>query len=88
MKKTDQSICQSCGMPLHKIADFGTYEDGSLHADYCHFCYKDGRFTDSDITMEEKIAKNIAMAVNMGMPEKDAVQLANSIIPKLKRWRS
>ena len=78
--------CQSCGMPLNRKTDFGTYKDGRSNSEYCHYCYQDGEFTDPGISMEEKIAKNIAIAVKMGMPREEAIALANATIPKLKRW--
>ncbi len=37
--------------------------------------------------MEEKISKNIELAKRMGMPEEQAREIANNIIPKLKRWK-
>jgi len=86
MEGTQGQICQSCGMPMQKNEDFGTNTDGSKNEEYCHFCYKEGRFTDEGITMEEKIKKNIEMAKKMGMPEEKAREMANNIIPKLKRW--
>jgi len=71
---------------MQKNEDFGTNTDGSKNEEYCHFCYKEGRFTDEGITVEEKINKNIEMATKMGMPEEKAREMANNIIPKLKRW--
>jgi hypothetical protein len=59
-------ICQSCGMPLQKEEDFGTNENGSKNNEFCHFCFQNGRFTDEGITMDEKIEKNINIAMNMG----------------------
>jgi hypothetical protein len=80
-------ICQSCGMPLQKEADFGSNADKSKNNEYCRFCFREGKFTDEGITMEEKINKNIELAKKMGMPEEKAIKLANSTIPKLKRWK-
>jgi len=40
-----------------KNEDFGTNTDGSKSKEYCHFCYKDGKFLDEGITMEQKIGK-------------------------------
>ena len=81
-------ICQSCGMPLHKNEDFGTNTDGSNNQEYCHFCFEKGDFTDKGITMEQKIEKLINIAVSqMNMPEAEAREMANKIIPTLKRWR-
>lgn len=67
--------------------DFGTNKDGTKNNEYCHFCFKSGKFTDEGITMAAKIEKNIQIAKSMGMPEDKAKALAESTIPKLKRWR-
>lgn len=83
----EKIICQSCGMPLEKEEDYGIDLDGSKNKEYCHFCYKDGRFTDEGVTMEEKIKKNTEIAIKMGMPEEKAREMANSTIPMLKRWQ-
>jgi hypothetical protein len=40
------------------------------------------------MTLQEKIDKNIGFAVQMGMEKEQAVKLANSTLPKLKRWDS
>jgi len=81
-------ICQSCGMPLQKDEDCGTNADGGKNEEYCHFCFKDGEFTDPDITMEQKIAKIVKIAVSqMNMSEAQAREMVNNIIPELKRWR-
>lgn len=88
MKNSVKNICQSCGMPMSKISDFGTYDNGNLNTEHCHYCYKNGEFIDLGITMEEKNAKNINIAEKMGKSVEEATTLANSTIPKLKRWRS
>ncbi|MFC1655600.1 zinc ribbon domain-containing protein [Patescibacteria group bacterium] len=81
-------MCQSCGMPLKEDAHHGTNEDGSKNEEYCKFCYQDGDFTDAGISMEDKIEKIVQLAVSqMGMQEDEARAMANSIIPKLKRWQ-
>ncbi len=81
-------ICQSCGMPLQKNEDFGTNTDGSKNQEYCHFCFEKGDFPDKGITMEQKIEKLVNIAVSqMNMPEAEARNMANKIIPTLKRWR-
>jgi len=81
-------ICQSCGMPLQKNEDFGTNADGSKNKEYCHFCFQNGHFIDSNITMEQQIGKLVGIAVSQqNMPEGQARKMANEIIPTLKRWR-
>jgi hypothetical protein len=83
MKK---EICQSCGMPMSE-KDFGLNKDETKSKEYCHFCFKNGKFTDEGIKMEEKIRKNIEIAQKMGMTEEKAKSLAENTIPKLKRWK-
>ena len=87
MKRTTKNICQSCGMPLLQFADFGTYADGSINTDYCYHCYQDGEFTDVEISLEQKIARNIAIATKLGISQKKAEKQAHSVLPRLKRWR-
>lgn len=48
-------VCQSCGMPIEKDEIIGTNADGSKNNDYCVYCFKDGKFTDSTSTLEEYI---------------------------------
>ena len=86
-KMSKKTICQSCGMPMNDTAEFGTNADGGLNFEYCHFCFRQGHFNDEGISLEEKIKKNIAMAVKKGLPLTKASNLATTILPKLKRWR-
>ena len=87
MRTTYGNICQSCGIPIRRLADFGRRLDGSIHTDYCHYCYKRGSFTDPGISMHEKIKRNIAKARKMGINPEEAEMLAFSTIPHLGRWR-
>lgn len=81
-------VCQSCGMPLDKDPNKGgTNQDESKSGKYCSFCFQSGKFIDEGITLEQKMAKNIQIAVNMGMPKEKAQQMAESILPKLERWK-
>ncbi|MBI5237758.1 MAG: zinc ribbon domain-containing protein [Deltaproteobacteria bacterium] len=84
----DVSFCQSCGMPLEKPEDFGTNKDKGRSDDYCHFCFKSGRFTEPNITMEEMIKKVAGFMARMRIaPEEQAKEAMRNFIPKLKRWR-
>ena len=67
--------------------DFGTNPDDSKNKEYCKFCFKEGQFTDEGITMEQKIEGNIMIAKGMGIPEDQAKQMVENIIPTLKRWQ-
>ncbi len=80
-------ICQSCSMPLRSDADLGTNADGSKNKDYCRFCFKDGKFTDEGITMEQEIEKMVGMAKKMNIPEDKTREMAKNILPTLKRWK-
>ena len=86
MKTTDRNICQSCGMPIRSMSDFGTYADGSANTDYCFECYQEGLFTDPDITLEEKMARNIAIAQKLGMSRSKAHQMVKTKLRGLSRW--
>ncbi|MEZ4912342.1 MAG: zinc ribbon domain-containing protein [Saprospiraceae bacterium] len=87
--KVNKNICQSCGMPLQKDPNKGgTNADNSISDTYCSFCYCDGKFLDEGITLQEKLDKNVQMAVaRFNMSEDEAKTLANSILPNLKRWK-
>lgn len=82
------NICQSCGMPIDKDPKGGgTTADGRKSSLYCSFCFADGEFLDEGISLHDKIEKNVKMAVAMKIEEEKARRMAESILPKLKRWR-
>ncbi len=82
-------ICQSCGMPLEKDPNQGgTNLDGSLSDKYCSFCYENGKFKDEGISLQEKIEKNVKMAVQkLHLSEAEARKMAENVLSKLERWR-
>ena len=85
-------FCQSCGMPLMRIEDCGTYADGSTNFDYCQYCYKDGKFL-QECTMDEMIehCAQFIDEVNKNMPhpmtKEEYKQMMQQYFPMLKRWR-
>jgi len=85
----DKIRCQSCGMPLS--ADFGnlgTNADGTKTDEYCSLCFQNGEFTAPNQTLEEMINSSIEnMTADLNMPPEKAAELANSFIPKLRRWQ-
>ncbi len=84
----DMKFCQSCGMPLGPDTAHGTEADGSPSADYCSYCYKDGKFA-GEMTMEQMIdfcAPMMAQA-NPGMTEEQAKARMHQFFPMLKRWK-
>ena len=74
-------------MPMEKIEDFGTNADGSRNKDYCCFCFKNGDFTSPGLTLEQMINKLVGFADKMGMTQAQAREMAQTVIPKLKRWQ-
>ncbi|MDR0799333.1 MAG: zinc ribbon domain-containing protein [Dysgonamonadaceae bacterium] len=88
--ENEVKICQSCGMPLDKDPNKGgTNSDGSKSDKYCSFCYQNGKFLDEGITLQEKIEKNIRIAVaKMNIPESQARAMAGNQLPNLERWKS
>lgn len=81
-------FCQSCAMPMEKPELFGTNADGSKSADYCSYCFLNGKFTQPDITMQQMIDQCVKhMAEQKIMPEKQARELMTKYLPALKRWK-
>jgi len=80
-------FCQSCGMPMTKPEEFGKNADDSQNNEYCCYCFQNGGFTQYNITMEQMIDKVAGMMAKMqGMPLEKAKEMAQALIPKLKRW--
>jgi hypothetical protein len=79
-------FCQSCAMPMEKPEDFGTNADRSQNNEYCCYCYKNGKFTEPDITKEQMIEKVAGIMKQMQMPDSQIGQV-KTFIPMLKRWR-
>lgn len=86
------SVCQSCGMPMKDVEDFGTNADKTQNNDYCSYCYKGGVFT-NDVTMDEMIEINLKYldVYNNDAEEKVTVEEARTQMkqhfPMLKRWQ-
>ena len=78
-------FCQSCSMPMSKNEDFGTNADGSLNKEYCHYCYEDGSFIQSNATMQQVIDTSVSAMRQMKMPE-TLIEQTKKFIPTLKRW--
>ncbi|MGB5820786.1 MAG: zinc ribbon domain-containing protein [Saonia sp.] len=62
MKSSEKNSCQSCGIPITRLSDFGRNKSGSIHTDYCRDCYQGGKFTDFGIKMKTENKKTIALA--------------------------
>ena len=86
--KTDKiRTCQSCGMPMSAVEQFGTEADGALSKDYCTYCYQGGAFTAPDITIDEMAKVGGEMMAQMyAIPPEKAVAFTKDQISCLKRW--
>jgi hypothetical protein len=81
-------FCQSCGMPMVKPEDFGTNADGSKQKEYCHFCFQNGKFTEPNLTKEQMIEKVAGIMAQLHkLPQAQAMGMAKTFIPTLKRWQ-
>ncbi len=88
----EMKFCQSCGMPLTSDEVCGTNADGSLSADYCTYCYQQGKFA-QDCTMDEMI-EHCAQFVEefnkdseQKVTKEEAIAMMKQEFPKLKRWQ-
>lgn len=79
-------VCQSCAMPLQEPRQFGTEAGGAASAEYCCYCYRGGKFT-AELSLQQMQDKLVALARERKfMPETEARKLAETVLPKLKRW--
>jgi len=54
MHETTYKNCQSCGMPRSRDENGGgTNADGSKSTMYCSHCYRDGKFVQPTLTVEQ-----------------------------------
>ncbi|MDN7023779.1 hypothetical protein FGU65_02515 [Methanoculleus sp. FWC-SCC1] len=81
-------LCASCGMPLARDEDAGTEADGSRSGTYCTYCYRDGAFTEPDLTKAAAVAKYAPMmAARLGMPVEKAKGMVEQYLSTLPRWQ-
>lgn len=80
--------CQSCGKRLeYKI--LGINKDLSKNTEYCINCFRNGKFTEPNLTLKQmvkKVAKIKSTALNL--PEKKIEKAETEFIGTLKRWQS
>lgn len=66
---------------------FGTNADGTIVKEYCRFCFSLGKFSEPELTLDDMLKKSIGhMTRVLQFPEAKAKEMAQKIIPQLKRW--
>jgi hypothetical protein len=86
MFKPKGPYCQSCGMPLAKDElGGGTESDGRKSSEYCSHCYRDGSFTEPNLSADQMVDKVRTKLKQMHIPGFLAKGLTKDI-PSLKRW--
>ena len=71
-------------MPLAKPADHGAEADGTKNEDFCAHCYRDGSYTDPNLTLDQMVE---IVARFMQKSGDDATGVAREGLVGLKRWR-
>ncbi|MCL2751474.1 MAG: helix-turn-helix domain-containing protein [Firmicutes bacterium] len=90
---TENSVCQSCAMPLKKVEDLGTGADGGANTEYCTYCFQNGNYT-HDRTMDEMIETNLKFLAeyNAGngtaFSEAETRSILKVHLATLKRWKT
>lgn len=85
--ETSYKNCQSCGMPMRRDQEGGgTNADGSKSLMYCSHCYRDGKFTRPDITLDEMKGIVKQKIQSFGFPGFLAGFFTRNL-SKLERWK-
>lgn len=81
-----KQMCQSCSMPLDGTNN-GTEADGSKGEKYCNKCYKNGKFIDPNMTLEQmkEICDKVLKEKGWGRLRR---WFAVSYLSKLERWKT
>ena len=80
--------CQSCGMPLKRDElGGGTNADGTKSTMYCSHCFRSGRFTMPDLTVDQMKARVKDKLKEFKIPGFLAFIFTRNI-PKLERWKT
>jgi Putative zinc ribbon domain len=81
-------VCQSCGMPMSRDENGGGTEmDGTTRSiEYCSHCYRNGMFTEPDLTVDDVIARAQARLQAAGVPE-PVIERNLMGMYRLDRWK-
>jgi hypothetical protein len=83
----NETICQSCGMPIDSEEIKGTEKNGSKNNDYCKLCYDNGIFKNPKMNLDE-MKNNVKTQMKKLELHDHTIQKAINILPALKRWKS
>ncbi len=72
-------------MPIENPAMQGTEADGSLHPDYCIYCYRDGAFVHPMMTLEE-MKQKVEGEMRKRDMDQHLINLALNSLPYFRRW--
>ena len=78
-------ICQSCGMPMKDRKDYGTQADKSQNCEYCFYCYREGKFLNPNLTLDQMLNKAVDMMKKKNIPQ-SSIDQVKALLPTLKRW--
>jgi len=74
-------------MPLSKDAlGGGSNADGTRSSEFCSHCYREGRFTEPNLSVEEMMTKVEGKLRTMHIPGFLARRITRNI-PRLSRWQ-
>jgi hypothetical protein len=84
---SSRRVCQSCGLPLETPDLFGTDACGEPIAEYCVYCYHNGRFTEPAVSREEMVERLATLLMREEhLAHLQARDAAEGLVPSLKRW--
>jgi hypothetical protein len=75
--------CQSCGKVFSSMVKFGQEQDNCASKSFCNGCYKNGKFTEPDITFSE-IESRALGTIERTKKER---RLLSKLLRNLDRWR-
>ena len=81
------TMCQSCALPFNEEhARFISAGPDGSRSIYCNMCYRAGKFTEPDLTMEGMIEKVVPI-LGRSVGEEEARKEMTAVLPALERWR-
>ncbi len=82
------TFCQSCGMPLKQDPKGGgTNAHGTRSHKYCSYCYREGKFLNPDMTLDQMKDLVVTTLHKKGMPT-FAARLVAGNLHRMERWRT